>query len=205
MAPLSCCEQTQPRCPPTPARKDTGGGRTGTPTGSSWSSRLGLPCRLQNWTRRCGQLKEREADRAGGSRPSLWPGPGACTPSRLTGSWAVGSGLARLPPARPSALPQRRKLAASSAGTSPLATGHCGAAGTGVGGAEDGNLRRAPPPPFPPPTRARMRPLVHVCLASLRATTRPGSLFVHCKERWGCPCTWHALHRWLRGDFKKPD
>lgn len=205
MAPLSCCEQTQPRCPPTPARKDTGGGEdrdthrfllvftfgSSLPTSeldtSLWSA-------------------ERERGRQGwGLAAIALAGPGARTPSRLTGSWAVGSGLARLPPARPSVIPQRRKLAASSAGTSPLATGHCAAAGTGVGGAEDGNLRRAPPPPFPRPTRARMRPLVHVCLASLRATTRPGSLFVHCKERWGRPCTWHALHRWLRGDFKKPD
>lgn len=51
---------------------------------------MGLPCRLQNWTRRCGQLKEREADRAGGSRPSLWPGRERAPPagSREVGQWA---------------------------------------------------------------------------------------------------------------------
>lgn len=76
--------------PPHLHGKTRGGGRTGTPTGSSWSSRLGLPCRLQNWTRRCGQLKEREADRAGGSRPSLWPGRERARPagSREVGQWA---------------------------------------------------------------------------------------------------------------------
>lgn len=138
LAPPSCCEQTQLRCPPTPARfpprKDTGGGEDRDTHrfllvftfGSSLpSSELDTSL----WS------AERERGQQGwGLAAIALAGPGARTPSRLTGSWAVGSGLARLPPARPSALPQRRKLAASSAGTSPLATAHCAAAGTGGGG-----------------------------------------------------------------------